>query len=50
MLCSAVMQYLVVNKWIYDIDRGLRLECKHPQQSDTILKEKYGYIAVNDIE
>lgn len=31
-----------MNKWVYNKDRHLRLECKTPQQPDSVLRESYG--------
>jgi hypothetical protein len=42
MIHRNVRDYLIVNKWIYDIKRGLKLECKCPQKPDSVLRKKYG--------
>ena len=38
-LVSAVENWIVLGRWRFDSNRGLRLECKRPQLADTELKE-----------
>ncbi len=35
-------EFLIINKWIYDVKRGIPITCKCPQLPDTVLHKRYG--------
>lgn len=46
----AVSEWINIGRWRFDPSRGLRLDCKNPQRSDTELRGIYGVTGTSTFE